>query len=72
MATITLTLSKKSDKVNHQNEILMEFWHGRNIHQRAKTNIFVHKEYWNEETQRIVIPKWRVLNDERKLLTREL
>ena len=50
----------------------MEFWHGRNIHQRAKTNIFVHKEYWNEETQRIVIPKWRVLNDERKLLTREL
>ena len=50
----------------------MEFWHGRNIHQRAKTNIFVHKEYWNEETQRIVIPKWRVLNDERKLLTSEL
>ena len=50
----------------------MEFWHGRNIHQRAKTNIFVHKKYWNEETQSIIIPKWRVLNDERKLLTREL
>ena len=72
MATITLSLSKKSDKETHLHELLIEFWHGRKIHQRAKTNIFVHPDYWNDETQNIVIPNWRVMSQERILIQQEL
>ena len=72
MATITLTLSKKSDKVNHRHEIMMEFWHGQKIHQRAKTNIFILPEHWDEKTQNIVIPNWRVMSKTREQLTNEL
>ncbi len=72
MATITLTLSKKSDAISHQHEILMEFWHGQKIHQRAKTNIFVHRDYWDDETQSVVIPNWRVRSEERGQLFSDL
>lgn len=72
MATITLTLSKKSDAISHQHEILMEFWHGQKIHQRAKTNIFVHRDYWNDETQSVVIPNWHVQSEEREQLFSDL
>lgn len=72
MATITLTLSAKTDKETLQHEIMLEFWHGRKIHQRAKSNIFIQPEYWNEDGQSITIPQWRLMTDERKRLIEEL
>lgn len=72
MATIILSLSTKSDKVTAQREVMIRFFHGKHINQRAKTNVFVLPEYWDDAAQSIVIPKWRVLNEERKRLTNEL
>ena len=72
MATITLTLSAKTDKETLQHEIMMEFWHGRKIHQRAKSNIFIQPEYWSDDQQSIIIPQWRLMTDERKKLIEEL
>lgn len=66
MATIILSLSTKSDKVTAQREVMIRFFHGKHINQRAKTNVFVLPDYWDDATQSIVIPKWRVLNEERK------
>ena len=71
MATIYLRLSTKSDKTTSQHEVLMRFKHGA-FAQRAKTNVFVHPDYWNDETQSIEIPNWRLLTDERKQLKDEL
>ena len=71
MATIQLSLSAKTDKVTSQHEVLIRFFHGR-INQRAKTNVFVHPDYWSDETQSIEIPNWRLLTDERKQLKDEL
>lgn len=71
MATIYLRLSTKSDKATSQHEILMRFKHGA-FAQRAKTNIFVHPDYWNDEKQSIIIPNWRLLTHERKQLREEL
>lgn len=45
MATIVLSLSAKTDKTTSQHEVLIRFFHGR-INQRAKTNVFVHPDYW--------------------------
>ncbi len=50
---------------------MIRFFHGR-INQRAKTNIFVHPDYWDDGSQSIVIPKWRTLSKERKQLINEL
>ena len=72
MATITLSLSRKSDKATQQHEVLIEFWHGRSIHQRAKSNVFVHPDHWNNDTQSIKIPNARLLTDEKKQLINEL
>lgn len=72
MATITLSLSRKSDKATQQHEVLIEFWHGRSIHQRAKSNVFVHPDHWNNDTQNIKIPNARLLTDEKKQLINEL
>lgn len=71
MATIYLRLSTKSDKTTSQHEVLMRFKHGA-FAQRAKTNVFVHPDYWSDETQSIEIPNWRLLTDERKQLKDEL
>ena len=71
MATIYLRLSSKKDKTTSQSEVLMRFKHG-DIAQRAKTNVFVEEEYWSDKEQSIIIPKWRVLTDEKKLLKDEL
>ncbi len=71
MATIVLSLSAKTDKATSQHEVLIRFFHGR-INQRAKTNIFVHPDYWSDEQQTIVIPNWRLLNDEKKQIKDEL
>ncbi len=45
MATITLRLSTKTDRVTNQHEILMRFRHGK-VDQYAKTNVFVHPDHW--------------------------
>ena len=71
MATIVLSLSAKTDKVTSQHEVLIRFFHGR-INQRAKTNVFVHPDYWSDEQQAIVIPNWRLLTDEKKQIKNEL
>ena len=66
MATIYLALSAKVDALKKQ-EILIRFAHGR-INQRAKTNIFIPAEYWDDEAQEIIIPNFRVKNNEKKEL----
>jgi len=52
-------------------EILIRFSHGR-INQRAKTNIFVPVEYWDNSTQQVIIPNFRIMNDEKKELKQSL
>ena len=71
MATIYLRLSTKSDKATSQHEVLMRFKHGA-FAQRAKTNVFVKPDYWNDVTQSFEIPKWRSLTKEKKQLITEL
>ena len=71
MASIYLRLSSKTDKATSQHEILIRFKHGA-FAQRAKTNIFVHPDYWSDEEQTIVIPNWRLLTDEKKQIKDEL
>jgi hypothetical protein len=70
MATIYLTLSAKSD-TNLQKEIRIRFKHGK-IDQQAKTNIFIPVEYWDEAAQQIIIPNFRLMNDEKKELKQYL
>ena len=70
MATIYLTLSAKSDITNLR-EIRIRFKHGK-IDQQSKTNIFIQSEYWDDETQQISIPKFRLMNDEQKKLIQNL
>ncbi len=67
MATITLTLSSKSDKATKQQEVMMRLTIGSTT-RRAKTNVFVQSEYWDSRNQSIDIPNWRMLTDERKQL----
>jgi integrase len=70
MASIYLSLSTKED-VTKKREILIRFSHGR-INQRAKTNIFIPAEYWDDKTQEIIIPNYRLMNDEKKELKQYL
>ena len=70
MATINLSLSPKSDTTGKQ-EILIKFTHG-SITRRGKTNIFIHSDYWDNETQQIIVPKFRLMNDEQKKLITNL
>jgi site-specific recombinase XerD len=70
MATIYLTQSSKTD-ANGESEILIRFSHGK-INQRAKTNIFLSSQYWNDTDQKIDIPKIRLLTDEKKKLIDDL
>ena len=62
MATIKFRLSKKADKAG-QCEVLVRFFHGH-IDQYAKTNIFVLPDQWNPGTERVIIPRFRVMTDE--------
>jgi integrase len=70
MATFYLSLSSKSD-ITRKQEILIRFSHGR-INQRAKTNIFIPSEYWDSKAQQIIIPNFRLMNDDKKELKRYL
>lgn len=71
MATTQFRLSTKADKTTGQHEVLVRFFHGR-IGQYGKTNIFVQPQYWNQDRQRVTIPRVRVMSDEAKQLTSEL
>ena len=71
MATTQFRLSAKADKTTGQHEVLVRFFHGR-IGQYGKTNIFVQPNYWNQDRQRVTIPRVRVMSDEAKQLTTEL
>ncbi|MDD2937940.1 MAG: hypothetical protein WCS17_05880 [Prevotella sp.] len=63
MATIYLTLSKKKVTLNNQ-EVLIRFSYGK-INQRAKSNVFVPLEYWDNKKQKIDIPNPRVKSKEK-------
>jgi integrase len=65
MASIYLTLSNKVEKFSKVQEILIRFSHGK-INQRAKTNIFIPSDSWNNEAQEIIIPNKRVQSKENK------
>lgn len=72
MATINLTLSSKSDKITHLQEVMMRLTIGSTT-RRARTNVFVQSEYWDASTQSITIKRQlRVLTEERKQLKAEL
>ena len=80
MASIYLSLSAKVD-VTQKQEIFIRFSHGR-INQRAKTNIFIPANYtdengkkkiiWDNEAQQIIIPNFRLMNDDKKELKQYL
>lgn len=72
MATISLSLSAKADKTTGKSEILIRFVVGSRINQRGKSNIFIHAQYWNAKDGRIVIPRFRLMNDEQNQLVSEL
>ena len=71
MATTQFRLSTKADKTTGQHEVLVRFFHGR-IGQYGKTNIYVQPQYWNQDRQRVTIPRVRVMSVEAKQLTTEL
>ena len=70
MAKFYLTLSAKSD-ANSQKEIRIRFKHGK-IDQQAKTNIFILAEYWDATAQQVIVPNFRLMNDEKKALRQHL
>lgn len=72
MATISLTLSAKADKTTGKSEILIRFVVGSRINQRGGSNIFINAKHWNAKEGRIVIPKFRLMNDEQKQLVSDL
>lgn len=71
MATIQYKLSSKKDKNSGKSEILLRFFHG-SVDQRGKTNIFVDSEHWSEKSQRLVIPKVRLMSEESKRMIQDL
>ena len=72
MATISTSLSAKANKVDGKSEILIRFTVGSRINQRAKSNIFIKPEYWNEQEQKIIIPRFRLMNEQQQQLVSEL
>lgn len=72
MATISLSLSAKADKTTGKSEILIRFVVGSRINQRGKSNLFIEASHWNAKEQRIIMPKYRLMNDEQRLLVLEL
>ena len=66
MASIYYSLSAKKNTHN-QSEILIRFTHGR-INQRAKSNLFIEEEHWDSKLQQVLIPKFRILSPDKKVL----
>ena len=59
MANVVYKLSAKVDKVTRKSEIHIRFYAGRGLDYRAKTNLYVQKEYWNEKAGAVKIPTTR-------------
>lgn len=70
LATIYLSLSKKRNTLQQQ-EVLIRFSHGK-INLRAKSNIFILAEHWNDKDQQISVPNFRLMTDERTELKQYL
>ena len=70
MATIYLSLSAKTD-TNPLKELRIRFKHG-STDQQAKTNIFIPVEYWNDEAKQIIVPNFRLMNEERAKIKKYL
>lgn len=66
MASIYYSLSTRKNTKN-ESEILIRFTHGR-INQRSRSNIFIDREFWDEDSQQIIIPKFRILSPDKKAL----
>ena len=71
MATIEYSLSSKKDKTTGKQEILVRFFHGR-FTQRGKTNLYGHSDDWDQDRQRFVIPKVRMMTEEKRKEIQEL
>lgn len=72
MATIINSLSTKVDKSSGLSEILIRFFNGRHLNQRAKSNIFVNATNWDEKKQCIIIPSNRLKEVKLRELSEEL
>lgn len=72
MATLTFSLSSKSDKSTGLNRILLRFVVGSRINQRAKSSIFAPAEYWDAKRQAVRIPSFRLMNEEQRTLVENL
>lgn len=72
MATLTFSLSSKSDKSTGLHRVLLNFVVGSRIHQRAKSSIFAPAEYWIAERQAVRIPRVRLMSAEQRALVESL
>lgn len=72
MANVVYKLSAKEDKVTGKREIHVRFYAGRGLDYRAKTNLYVHKEYWNEKVGTVKIPTARSNTLEKQELIKNL
>ena len=57
MATITLSLSSKLDKVTNKSEILIRFVGGRNCVLRTKSGFYILPKRWNAKDEKAIIPR---------------
>lgn len=72
MANVVYKLSAKVDKVTGKSEIHVRFYVGRGLDYRAKTNLYVQKEYWNEKAGTVKIPTRRSNTLEKQELIKRL
>ena len=72
MATLYYTLSRKADKATGLHEVLTRFVVGSKINQRAKTNIFAPADYWNDDSQAVTVPRWRLMSAGQRALVESL
>ena len=57
MATITLSLSSKVDKISNKCEILFRFVGSREHVFRCKSGLYITPERWNNEDGKVIIPR---------------
>lgn len=71
MATIQLSLSSKADAYTGKRRLLVRFFHGK-INRRAKTRLFLSPDSWNQESQKIIIPRKQVMDQKSIEIKNEL
>lgn len=72
MATIYYSLSRKTDKVTGEAQVMVRFVVGSRINQRGKTPVFVAPIHWDEKKQQATFPSYRLMTDEQKKLIEHL